>query len=94
MPTDSADPFKVQAPRSDDAVLSMRLSLFCLRAAEVFDSVLAGRILMVDAADMLHDASVSSGLADAVGHDAVQKMLCAAFANASASRDKQQEPKQ
>ena len=46
MPTDSADPFKVQAPRSDDAVLSMRLSLFCLRAAEVFDSV-AGRILMV-----------------------------------------------
>jgi hypothetical protein len=33
----------------------------------------------LDAIDLLHDAAVSSGLVDAIGDDAVQKIMAAAF---------------
>jgi hypothetical protein len=90
MPRDTLDDPNVSTP-SADKVLAAQLALFTIRAAEIFDSVMTGRMLMVDAADLLQDASVSSGLDDAVGTDAIQKLLAAAFASASASRDKQTE---
>lgn len=45
---------------------------------------------MVDAADVLYDASVASGLEASVGTDQIQKLMAAAFASASASRDRRQ----
>ena len=78
----------VRLPQEPDKHLEAQLALFTIRAAEIFDSVLTGRMLMVDAADLLHDASVSSGLDAAVGTDAIQKLMVAAFASASADRDR------
>lgn len=75
-------------PVQEDKHLAAQLSLFTLRAAEIFDKVLTGKMLMPDAADLLHDASISSGLDAAVGTDQVQKLLAAAFASASADRDR------
>ncbi len=66
-----------------DTKLAAQLDLFCMRAAQIFDHVLAGRLPMIDAADMLHTAACASGLAAAVGEDAIQKMLAAAFASAA-----------
>jgi hypothetical protein len=71
-----------------DRVLAGQLSLFTIRAGEVFDHVLAGRMNLLDAADMLADAACASGLTAAVGDDAIQKILSAAFASASAERDR------
>jgi hypothetical protein len=72
-----------------DCQLSAQLDLFTIRAVEIFHRVLAGEILMVDAADLLYDASISSGLDASVGTNTVQKVMAAAFASASAERDKQ-----
>lgn len=68
--------------------LDAQLRLFSIRCAEVFERVLSGKLGMLDAVDMLHDASIASGLDDSVGTDAVQRVMSAAFASASASRDK------
>jgi len=78
----------VRALQDRDKNLAAMLKLFCLRASQTFDHVLAGRMLMIDAADMLADAACASGLTAAVGDDAIQKMLAAAFASASAECDK------
>jgi hypothetical protein len=72
-----------------DYQLNAQLDLFAIRAAEIFDRVLTGKMLMVDAADLLFDASVASGLDANVGTDQVQKIMAVAFASASAERDKQ-----
>jgi hypothetical protein len=74
-----------------DPQLSAQLQLFVIRAAEIFGRVLAGRMLIIDAADLLYDASIASGLDASVGTDTVQKIMAAAFASASAERDKQTE---
>lgn len=71
-----------------DKVLDAQLALFALRASQIFDRVLTGKLLMVDAADLLQDAAIASGLDAAVGTDAVQKILACAFASASAERDR------
>ena len=70
-----------------DHQLSARLNLFAIRAADIFDRVLTGKMLMYDAADLLYDASVASGLEASVGTDQIQKLMACAFASASASRD-------
>lgn len=75
-----------------DPHLNAQLDLFAVRAAEIFDRVLTGKILMCDAADILHDASVASGLEASVGTDQVQKLMAVAFASASASRDRTERP--
>lgn len=62
--------------------------LFAIRAAEIFGNVLSGKMLMLDAADILYDASISSGLESAIGTDSVQRIMAAAFASASASHDR------
>ena len=93
MPIDNADPSNVSTPRSADKVLAAQLALFTIGAAETFDRVLTGKLLMPDAADLLQDAAIASGLADSIGINALQKLMAAAFASASASRDKQQESK-
>jgi hypothetical protein len=72
-----------------DSQLSAQLRLFAIRAAEIFDRVLICKMLIVDAADILYDASIASGLDASVGTDQVQKIMAAAFASASAERDKQ-----
>ena len=64
-----------------------QIELFAIRAAEIFDRVLTGKMLMCDAADILYDASVASGLEFSIGADNVQKILVAALASASASHD-------
>lgn len=88
MRADKPTTSNVQEPRTSDAMLSAQLSLFCLRAAQTFDHVIAGRMHLLDAADMLADAACSSGLTASVGHNSIQKCLAAAFASASASRDR------
>ena len=45
---------------------------------------------MIDAVDLLADAACASGLTAAVGDDAVQKMLAAAFAAAVSEGDRTQ----
>ena len=81
----------MQAPHTSDATLSRQLELFAVRASEVFDRVLTGKLTLIDGVDLLADAACASGLTASVGDDAVQKMLAAAFASASASRDKHHE---
>ena len=71
-----------------DHQLSAQLKLFTIRAAEIFDRVLIGQMLIIDAADILYDASVASGLEASVGTDQIQKLMACAFASASASRDR------
>jgi hypothetical protein len=78
----------VAEPQERDSMLAAQLALFTIRAAEIFDRVLTGKLLMVDAADLLFDASVASGLDAAVGTDQIQKLLACAFASASAERDR------
>ena len=73
----------------DHQLLGAQLDLFAIRAADIFHRVLAGKMLMLDAADLLYDASIASGLDESVGTDLVQKVMAAAFATASAERDKQ-----
>ena len=53
--------------------------LFAIKCTEFADRVAAGRIGFLDAVDLLHDAAVSSGLVEAAGDDAVQKIMAAAF---------------
>jgi hypothetical protein len=65
-----------------------QIKLFAIRAAEMFDRVLTGKMLMCDAADILYEASIASGLESAIRTDQVQKLMAAAFASASASRDR------
>jgi hypothetical protein len=72
-----------------DHQLTAQIDLFAIRGAEIFDRVLTGHMLMCDAADILYDASVASGLEASIGTDQVQRLMAAAFASASASRDKQ-----
>jgi hypothetical protein len=52
-----------------DSQLSAQLRLFAIRAAEIFDRVLICKMLIVDAADILYDASIASGLDASVGID-------------------------
>lgn len=75
-------------PQEPDKLLAAQLNLLALRASQTFDHVLAGRMLLIDAADMLADAACASGLTAAVGTDAIQKLLACAFASASAERDR------
>lgn len=65
-----------------------QLKLFVIRAAQVFDHCLAGTMAIIDAADLLHDAATASGLVARYGEDGIQKVMAAAFASASAERDK------
>ena len=71
-----------------DSHLNAQLDLFAIRAAEIFDRVLTGHMLILDAADILYDASIASGLEASIGTDQVQKLMACAFASASASRDR------
>jgi hypothetical protein len=48
--------------------------LFAIKCTEFADRVAAGRIALLDAVDLLHDAAVSSGLVEAIGDDAVQAL--------------------
>jgi hypothetical protein len=64
-----------------------QIELFAIRAAQIFNRVLSGKLLIIDAADILYDAAVASGLESAIGTDNVQKIMACAFASASAERD-------
>jgi hypothetical protein len=43
------------------------------------DRVIAGKLAFIDAIDMAYSAAEWSGLIDAAGDDAVQKIMAAAF---------------
>jgi hypothetical protein len=60
-----------------------QMKLFAIRASELADRVSNGQIAFLDAIDLAYDAAIDSGLVDAIGDDAVQKILAAAFANAA-----------
>jgi hypothetical protein len=70
-------------PEERDKKLAAQLELFTTRAVQIFEGVEAGRILMVDGADLLHDAAEASGLIAAIGEDNLQRLLAACFANAT-----------
>jgi hypothetical protein len=53
--------------------------LFALRTSELADRVSQGRLPFIDAVDMAYSAAQWSGLVDAIGDDAVQKIMAAAF---------------
>jgi hypothetical protein len=56
-----------------------RLDLLALRARDMRDKVLAGRIGFADAVDLCYSAAVWSDLVADVGDDAVQYVLATAF---------------
>jgi hypothetical protein len=58
-----------------DKKLAAQLELFTTRAVQIFEGVEAGRILMVDGADLFHDAAEASGLIAAIGEDNLQRLL-------------------
>jgi hypothetical protein len=78
----------LNSPPAATAQWPAQAELFCIRSIEIFEHVLSGKMLMCDAVDLLYDASVASGLELAIGPDAVQKLLVASFASASASHDR------
>jgi len=63
--------------------LQRQLELFSIRASQVAEHVFAGRLLMADAVETLHDAAEASGLYAACGYDQIQKLLAAAFESAA-----------
>ena len=78
----------LDSPPTVPGFVGKQIELFAIRAAEIFEHVLTGKMLICDATDVLHDAAVYSGLEDAIGPDNVQRLMCAAFASASASHDR------
>lgn len=71
--------------------IEAQLRIFQDRAVDVFRRVFEGSLLLIDAADLMNDAATSSGLADEIGIDNVQRLLAAAVAVAAAENDRQQE---
>jgi len=59
--------------------LVCQTELFAIKCCEFAERVAAGRIAFLDAVDLLHDAAVSCGLVEAIGDDAVQKIMAASF---------------
>jgi hypothetical protein len=59
-----------------------QIELFAIRTCELADRAIAGDIGFIDAVDMAYSSAVWSGLADRVGDDAIQRIMCAAFATA------------
>ena len=57
-----------------------QLELLALRAIEMADRITAGNVGFLDGVDLIYDAACASGLVDAVGDDAIQKLMAAAFA--------------
>jgi hypothetical protein len=53
--------------------------LFAIRCSEMVERIAARKIGFIDGVDMLYSAAVWSGLTDAIGDDAVQLVLFAAF---------------
>ena len=57
-----------------------QLELLAIRSAELADRVTAGQIGFIDAVDAAYSAAQWAGLTEAVGDDAIQKILAAVFA--------------
>jgi hypothetical protein len=57
-----------------------QIKLFAIRCSELADRVAAGQMSFIDAIDTAYSAAIWSGLIDAIGDDAVQKVMQAAFA--------------
>jgi hypothetical protein len=55
------------------------LGLFAVRCDEIAARVATGALPIVDGVDLLYEAAVWSGLADAVGDDRVQQVMADAF---------------
>jgi hypothetical protein len=55
------------------------LGLFAVRCDEIAARVAAGLLPIVDGVDLLYEAAIWSGLADAVGDDRVQQIMSDAF---------------
>ena len=66
---------------------SAQLELFAIRCSELAERVVAGNIAFINAVDMAYSAAEWAGLIDAVGDDAVQKVMAAAFINTPRGRD-------
>ena len=60
-------------------MMDRRLDLLALRARDMRDKVMAGRIGFADAVDMVYSAAVWADLVDDYGDDAVQYVLATAF---------------
>lgn len=71
-----------RAPTQAQNLVARQLSLFAHRCFDYSDQVASGQIDFLDAVDVLQDAAVASGLADAVGMDVIQSVMGTAFANA------------
>lgn len=69
-------------------LLQRQLEQFTIRAVEIFGAVVEGRTNLFDGVDLLHNAAVASGLADAIGEDSLQRLLVAAFATAAAETER------
>jgi hypothetical protein len=61
-------------------LVGKQLELLTLRACEVADHITAGTIGFLDGIDLIYDGACASGLVDAIGDDAIQKLMAACFA--------------
>jgi hypothetical protein len=67
--------------------VSKQIELFAIRTSELADRVAHNEIDFLDAVDMAASAAIWSGLADAIGIDATQKIMAAAFANSNSNEE-------
>lgn len=65
------------------AVADGKIDALYREAKRLAIRTLLGRILMADAADILHDAALANGLYDAFGVDQIQELMAAAFDDAT-----------
>ncbi len=59
-----------------------QLEVLAIRAAQLAERAASGQIRFIDAVEIAYSAAECAGLVDAVGDDAVQLVLAAAFATA------------
>jgi hypothetical protein len=68
--------------RKAKPAVTRQLEILALRSLDLADRVAAGDLPFIEAVDLAYSAAQWAGLVDAVGDDAVQATLAAAFANA------------